>query len=93
MKRILLATTVLALFASCANEESATTTNEQNSSTEKRGCASYEVLQEQIKQNPTLAIKMDGIESFTEKALKEGRLVNGKIEIPVVVNVLYPYRC
>jgi hypothetical protein len=32
---------------------------------------------------------MNEIESFTERAIREGRLVNGKIEIPVVVNVLY----
>lgn len=32
---------------------------------------------------------MNEIESFTENAIKSGRLVNGKIVIPVVVNVLY----
>lgn len=88
MKKILLATGVLAMLVSCNNEESSTK-NAQTSSTEKRNCASYEVLQEQLKANPQLAITMNEIESFTEKAIREGRLVNGKIEIPVVVNVLY----
>lgn len=32
---------------------------------------------------------MSEIERFTENAVATGRLVNGKIEIPVVVNVLY----
>jgi hypothetical protein len=32
---------------------------------------------------------MSKIEAFTEKAMLSGRLVNGKVEIPVVVNVLY----
>jgi hypothetical protein len=32
---------------------------------------------------------MNKIEEFTVKAMQEGRLVNGHIEIPVVVNVLY----
>jgi hypothetical protein len=32
---------------------------------------------------------MNEIEAFTEKAMLSGRLVNGKVQIPVVVNVLY----
>jgi hypothetical protein len=32
---------------------------------------------------------MNQIESFTQNAMLTGRLVNGKVEIPVVVNVLY----
>ena len=42
-----------------------------------------------LNEDPKLANRMNEIESFTELAIKEGRLVNGKIEIPVVVNVLY----
>ncbi|UOK41652.1 MULTISPECIES: zinc metalloprotease [Flavobacterium] len=88
MKKLFLAAGVLTVLVSCTNEESSTK-NEQISSTDKRNCASYEVLQEQLKANPNLAVTMNEIESFTERAIKEGRLVNGKIEIPVVVNVLY----
>jgi DUF1009 family protein len=32
---------------------------------------------------------MNQIEAFTQKAMLTGRIVNGKIEIPVNVNVLY----
>ncbi|HSD13635.1 MAG TPA: zinc metalloprotease [Flavobacterium sp.] len=88
MKNFFLATAVFAMLVSCTDQESATK-DEQNSIAGKRGCASHEVLEEQLKANPALAVKMNEIESFTERAIREGRLVNGKIEIPVVVNVLY----
>jgi hypothetical protein len=32
---------------------------------------------------------MNQIESFTQNAITTGRLVNGKVQIPVIVNVLY----
>jgi len=88
MRKIILAATMIAMLVSCNNEES---NNDQatNLSFEKRGCASHEVLEEQLRNDPELAVRMNQIESFTEKAMREGRLVNGKIVIPVVVNVLY----
>jgi len=87
MKKILLSAALLMSLISCNKEENSAT--QETASLSHRGCASHEVLQEQMKQNPELAIKMNEIESFTERAIQEGRLVNGKIEIPVVVNVLY----
>jgi hypothetical protein len=57
-----------------------------------RKCASYEVLQQQLKDDPTLSARLKAIEDFTEKYINrnlEARLVNGVYEIPVVVNVLY----
>ncbi len=57
-----------------------------------RRCASYEVLQQQLVADPTLASRMEAIESFTSRVQENQanfRLVNGVIEIPVVVNVLY----
>jgi hypothetical protein len=42
-----------------------------------------------LKADPTLALRMNEIEAFTQKAMLNGRLVNGRVEIPVVVNVLY----
>jgi hypothetical protein len=47
------------------------------------------VLDEQLKADPGLASRMSEIERLTESAISQGRLVNGVIEIPVVVNVLY----
>ncbi|HLF51384.1 zinc metalloprotease [Flavobacterium sp.] len=87
MKKILLSATMLIFLVSCNNEETAV--SNETSKIAERGCASHEVLEEQLRQNPELAIKMNEIEAFTEKAMQEGRLVNGKIQIPVVVNVLY----
>lgn len=58
----------------------------------ERSCASHEVLNRQLQKNPDLGAKMNEIEKFTEEFVKsneQNRLVNGIIEIPVVVNVLY----
>nr|WP_315152048.1 zinc metalloprotease [uncultured Flavobacterium sp.] len=85
-KLILLAVTGLMLF-SCQNDQSEITTETDASA--QRKCASQDVLAEQLKADPSLAIRMNQIEAFTQNALLTKRLVNGKIEIPVVVNVLY----
>jgi hypothetical protein len=44
----------------------------------RRGCASQEVLAAQLAADPTLAIRMNQIEAFTQKAMLTGRIVNGK---------------
>lgn len=57
-----------------------------------RKCASNEVLQIKLQENPSLANRINEIENFTEQFVnsnQQNRLVNGIIEIPVVVNVLY----
>ena len=58
-----------------------------------RGCASQEVLQQQLKDDPTLAARMEAIEEFTGRYQQNPSafrlLINGMIEIPVVVNVVY----
>lgn len=84
------------ITASCTkvslNEEIAAATNETEAPLTLRQCASNDVLQEQLKADPSLAARMNAIESFTENYLRNptaNRLVNGVIEIPVVVNVLY----
>ncbi|HSD13634.1 MAG TPA: zinc metalloprotease [Flavobacterium sp.] len=87
MKKILLSAALLMTLISCNKEENSTTNDLTTNAT--RNCASNEVLENQLREHPELAIKMNEIESFTEKAIREGRLVNGKIQIPVVVNVLY----
>ncbi|RTY93603.1 zinc metalloprotease [Flavobacterium sp. GT3R68] len=87
MKKFLLSVTMVLFLVSCNNEETAVSS--ETAKVAERGCASHDVLMEQLRVNPELAIKMNEIESFTQKAMMEGRLVNGKIEIPVVVNVLY----
>ncbi|KAF2508825.1 zinc metalloprotease [Flavobacterium foetidum] len=89
-KFIVSACTALMLFA-CQNDQSENN-NSETAIASRRACASQEVLQAQLKADPSLAIRMNEIEAFTAKHLSSnftGRLVNGKIEIPVVVNVLY----
>ena len=87
MKKILLSAVALVMLFSCQNETTELTP--EASSIAKRGCASQDVLEAQMKADPTLALRMNEIEAFTQKAMLNGRLVNGKIVIPVVVNVLY----
>jgi hypothetical protein len=88
MKKILLSASVIMMLFACQNE--ATDSTAATTSVDRRGCASQEVLAEQLASDPTLAIRMNQIEVFTQKAqLTNNRLVNGKVVIPVVVNVLY----
>ena len=58
-----------------------------------RGCAAMEVLEENMKDDPSLKDKMDEIEKHTkdyEKKQKNGRVgATGILIIPVVVNILY----
>jgi hypothetical protein len=88
-KLILLAVTGLMLF-SCQNDQNDPNeiTGEANAIAQRK-CASQDVLAEQLKADPTLMIRMNEIETFTNKAILTKRLVNGKVVIPVIVNVLY----
>lgn len=87
MKKILLSAVALLMLFSCQNDTTEITPSAD--AIAKRGCASQEVLAAQMKADPSLALRMNEIEAFTQKSMLTGRLVNGKIEIPVVVNVLY----
>jgi len=90
MKKVFLSVTVALLMFSCQKEDNSIIDNQTSTTTlTERKCASQEVLERQLIENPDLATKMADIERFTNNAIAEGRLVNGKIEIPVVVNVLY----
>ena len=86
MRKIFLSISMILLLFSCQNDDK---TNQTELKTSQRVCASQEVLERQLQENPELALKMNKIEEFTQNAMLQGRLVNGKIEIPVVVNVLY----
>ena len=89
-KTFLLASALLMIFA-CSKDELSNTNDSQGTSVSLTGrhCASQDVLERQIKENPNLVKQMELFETLTERAISEGRLVNGQIEIPVVVNVLY----
>jgi hypothetical protein len=88
MKKIILSAVALMMLFSCQNDQTEST-ELATSAIAHRGCASTEVLAAQMAADPTLAIRMNQVEAFTQNAMQTGRLVNGKIEIPVVVNVLY----
>lgn len=88
MKKLFIFLAFAGLAVSCQKDTNETNQNTENVSSQ-RGCASHEVLQRQLQEDPTLASRMSQIENFTNEAIKSGRLVNGKIVIPVVFNVLY----
>jgi hypothetical protein len=88
MKKIVFSAMAFLMLFSCQNDQTDTTTETTNAIAQ-RGCASQEVLAAQLAADPTLALRMNEIEAFTQKAMVNGRLVNGKIVIPVIVNVLY----
>ncbi|MFT5753481.1 MAG: hypothetical protein ACI924_000698 [Flavobacterium sp.] len=88
MKKLILSASLLMLLFSCTENNSTDLVSATNE-VAHRGCASHDVLLNKLNEDPKLAARMNEIESFTELAIKEGRLVNGRIEIPVVVNVLY----
>jgi hypothetical protein len=88
MKKLILSVASCLLLFSCQNEQTELTTDAASAISERK-CASQDVLDAQLKADPSLAIRMNEIEAFTQKAMLTNRLVNGKIEIPVVVNVLY----
>ncbi|MFV5693658.1 zinc metalloprotease [Flavobacterium sp. LT1R49] len=88
MKKIILSAVAFIMLFSCQNDQTELTSSSRNAITH-RSCASQEVLAEQLKADPTLILRMNQIEAFTQKAMLTNRSVNGKIIIPVVVNVLY----
>ena len=94
MKKITLASLLLlTIFIGCKKNTS-TDLQVTDKGTEiiHRSCAANEVFLRQLAEDPTLKNRMDEIEAFTRKSIASGesnRLVNGVIEIPVVVNVLY----
>jgi hypothetical protein len=88
MKKLILSVASCLLLFSCQNEQTELTTDTASAIYERK-CASQDVLDAQLKADPSLAIRMNEIEAFTQKAMLTKRLVNGKIEIPVVFNVLY----
>jgi hypothetical protein len=88
MKKLIFSAAVMLLFFSCQNDQTDLANTSANAIT-KRSCATQDVLEAQLKADPTLAIRMNQIEAFTQKSMLTHRLVNGKVVIPVVVNVLY----
>lgn len=91
MKKItLLSLAIACFFVSC--QKNNLTEDEGSSPILHRNCASQEVLEQQLKADPELEQRMNNFEQIIQQNIKnnaQARLVNGVIEIPVVVNVLY----
>jgi Pregnancy-associated plasma protein-A len=76
---------------SSSNDKNAPKDEETVNATQRQ-CSSNDVLEEQLKADPSLRQRMDNIEDFTQRVAahpEQYRLVNGIVEIPVVFNVLY----
>jgi hypothetical protein len=92
MKKILMTAFIALTLFSCQNEENVPAKDQAvagDTISARRACATEEVFERQLRENPELALKMNIIEDFTARAMQTNKLVNGKIQIPVVVNVLY----
>jgi hypothetical protein len=92
MKKLVLSLAMVSVLISCNSNEEVATNNELPNTAAHRGCFSHEHHEEQLRQNPGLAKKMEEIELHTIRtaaAIESGRIVNGVLEIPVVFNVLY----
>jgi hypothetical protein len=95
MKRFSLACLALALFiVSCQKQDSNSTdlSKDETGGVAQRQCAAQDVLQMQMAADPGLLARRQSIEESTRRFLQSpesSRLVNGVLEIPVVVNVIY----
>ena len=96
MKKVsVLAAASLLLFFGCSKSVSDKEQLEEEvelNQASARSCYSYEVLQANLKADPTLKKRMDEIEAFTQRVMANPsayKIVNGVMELPVHVNVLY----
>jgi hypothetical protein len=95
LKRFFYAGSLLVAAACSDSSMSSEDTSANLQVASQRACGSMEVLNSQLAANPELQASMDAIENHTNKFILEGGAaafrINaaGKIEIPVVVNVLY----
>ncbi|GEM51712.1 zinc metalloprotease [Empedobacter brevis NBRC 14943 = ATCC 43319] len=93
MNKFIFTLATLAVLTACSDDTKNEMDPQAESANQKvasRTCASDEVLKLQLSENPNLASKMADIEAHAQNFEKmQGKLVNGTIVIPVVVNVLY----
>lgn len=93
-KQLLTITAAILLVTSCNKSTAPDKQIEIPEAFLERNCASPEVLQNQLLADPTLGKRMQDIEIFTERFIKNPSarrllLPDSIIEIPVVVNVIY----
>jgi len=95
-KILLLLSAAILLIAACnkssRNDDVSPIPEEDGFTATERKCGADEILQEQLKTDAALRERRDQIEAFTQRYIQNPdlqKLVNGKIQIPVVVNILY----
>lgn len=93
-KQLLTITAAILLITSCNKSTAPDEQIEKPETFLERNCASPEVLQNQLLADPSLGKRMQDIEIFTERFIKNPNarrllLPDSTIEIPVVVNVIY----
>jgi hypothetical protein len=74
------------MLFSCQNDQTESA-NPTTNAIAKRGCASQEVLAAQLAADPTLVLRMNEIEALLKSEVNTP--FSKRIEIPVIVNVLY----
>lgn len=94
MKKIyqLAAAALFILFACQKNDRLATVATEKSNFDIERTCATQQVLERQLAEDPTLRYRMNNIEQQTARYLQKARIGGGRttsITIPVVVHVVY----
>lgn len=95
-KRLMIFSSVCLLMTACTKMDSpdeASLPGDETPAVTGRYCASNEMLEAQLAKDPSLKTRMDELEELTRSIernpVASRLLVNGIIEIPVVVNVLY----
>jgi len=96
MKKLIWGLCTLALLFTSCQDDSNDFVNEEglsiNTQRSEKQCFSMDVLDKNLKEDPSLAGKMASIEAQTKEFIAKGnfkRLVNGSIEIPVIFHVIY----
>ncbi|HEY0678725.1 MAG TPA: zinc metalloprotease [Chitinophagaceae bacterium] len=93
MKKIYLASIAFMLIVvGCNKQDSKELPQEEVTEAVSRKCAAQDVLDQQLATDPELRNRRLEIESATQRFIESGassRIVNGVLEIPVIVNVLY----
>lgn len=85
------------LFTACKKSNTTAVETDEDQLPEtavtSRYCAAHEVLQQQLKEDPSLQQRLDEIEAFTNRFIQNPSTnalqTDGSMLIPVVVNVLY----
>ena len=91
MKKLIFSALFLSIALACSSDDTTSINNElaATPAVAHRGCASHDVLESQLRNDPNLAARMAQFEIEAENYIQQGKIVNGVLEIPVVFNVLY----